>query len=42
MLLQWRYIEQIAPNINMILLPSNTPFLFDIEKLMQQSGAASR
>jgi prohibitin 2 len=42
MLLQWRYIEQIAPNINMILLPSNTPFLFDIEKLMQQAGTASR
>ncbi|MCE7949086.1 MAG: prohibitin family protein [Chloroflexi bacterium CFX4] len=37
MLLQWRYIEQIAPNISMILLPSNAPFLFDIEQLMQQA-----
>lgn len=42
MLLQWRYIEQIAPNISMILLPSNAPFLFDIEQLMQQAGAARR
>ncbi|PJF36966.1 MAG: hypothetical protein CUN49_02710 [Candidatus Thermofonsia Clade 1 bacterium] len=42
LLLQWRYIEQIAPNISMILLPSNTPFLFDIEQLIQQAGATRR
>ncbi|MBO9309605.1 MAG: prohibitin family protein [Chloroflexi bacterium] len=42
LLLQWRYIEQIAPKINMILLPSNTPFLFDIEQLMQRAGATPR
>lgn len=41
MLLQWRYIEQIAPNISMILLPSNAPFLFDIEQLMQQADRKS-
>jgi regulator of protease activity HflC (stomatin/prohibitin superfamily) len=28
-LIQWRYIETLADDIRMILLPSNSPFLFD-------------
>jgi regulator of protease activity HflC (stomatin/prohibitin superfamily) len=41
-LIQWRYVENLADNISLILLPSNSPFLFDLEQLraQAQSGAS--
>jgi regulator of protease activity HflC (stomatin/prohibitin superfamily) len=36
-LIQWRYIDELADNISMILLPSNSPFLFDLQTLMEQA-----
>ncbi len=35
-LLTFRYIEKLAPGINTVLLPSNAPFLLDIQGLLQQ------
>ena len=37
-LLQWRYIEQLSDNVQIILLPSNSPFLFDLQQLMDRRG----
>jgi len=38
LLLQWRYIESLGPNVQMMIIPSNSPFLFDLESLTAQSG----
>jgi prohibitin 2 len=38
MLLQWRYIENLSDNVQIVLLPSNSPFLFDIQSLVDQAG----
>ncbi|MCC7448291.1 MAG: prohibitin family protein [Anaerolineae bacterium] len=35
-LVQWRYIEKLAANVSLILLPSNSPFLFDLQSLLNQ------
>jgi regulator of protease activity HflC (stomatin/prohibitin superfamily) len=35
-LVQWRYIEKLAANVSLILLPSNSPFLFDLQSLTNQ------
>jgi regulator of protease activity HflC (stomatin/prohibitin superfamily) len=32
-LIQYQYIQQLADNINLALVPSNSPFLFDFESL---------
>jgi len=37
-LIQWRYIEKLAEDVRLILLPSNSPFLFDLNSIQQQSG----
>jgi regulator of protease activity HflC (stomatin/prohibitin superfamily) len=37
-LIQWRYIENLSDNVQIILLPSNSPFLFDIQSLVDQAG----
>ena len=37
-LLQWRYIENLADNIQIILIPSNSPYLFDLELIVDQAG----
>jgi regulator of protease activity HflC (stomatin/prohibitin superfamily) len=37
-LIQWRYIEQLGDNVGLIIIPSNSPFLFDMESLTQQMG----
>ncbi len=37
MLLQWRYIDELGDNVRMVIIPSNSPFLFDIETLMGQT-----
>jgi len=39
MLIQWRYIEQLGDNVQIIVIPSNSPYLFDIQALIQQAGA---
>jgi regulator of protease activity HflC (stomatin/prohibitin superfamily) len=38
-LIQWRYINQLGDQVRLIVLPSNSPFLFDIQQLMQEAGA---
>ena len=37
-LLTFRYIEKLAPSINTVLLPSNAPFIIDIQSLLQQQA----
>jgi regulator of protease activity HflC (stomatin/prohibitin superfamily) len=37
-LLQWRYIENLSDNVQIILIPSNSPFLFDLQSLVEASG----
>ena len=32
----FRYIEKLAPTINTVLLPSNPPFMIDIQSLLEQ------
>ncbi len=34
LLLQWRYVEQLGDDIRIIVIPSNSPFLFDLEALV--------
>jgi prohibitin 2 len=38
-LLQWRYIENLSDNVQIILLPSNSPFLFDLQSLIDATGS---
>jgi regulator of protease activity HflC (stomatin/prohibitin superfamily) len=40
-LLTFRYIEKLAPSINTVLLPSNAPFIIDIQSLLQQAPSAT-
>ncbi len=32
-LIQWRYVETLSDNVQIVLLPSNSPFLFDLASL---------
>jgi regulator of protease activity HflC (stomatin/prohibitin superfamily) len=32
-LLQWRYIEKLAQDVKLVLIPSNSPYLFDLQGL---------
>ncbi|MCD4684302.1 MAG: hypothetical protein K8S97_00010 [Anaerolineae bacterium] len=38
LLLQWRYIEQLGDNVEIMVIPSNSPFLFDLESLTNATG----
>lgn len=40
LLLQWRYIEELGDNVQLMIIPSNSPFLFDLQSLMAQAGTA--
>jgi regulator of protease activity HflC (stomatin/prohibitin superfamily) len=40
-LIQFRYIDELGDNVRLILLPSNSPFLFDLEQLLEQSSATT-
>ncbi len=40
-LLQYEYIRNLADNIQMILVPSNTPFLFDMQSFTGDSSGPS-
>jgi len=35
-LLQYTYIEKLAPNVTVMLLPANSPYLFDLQSLIGQ------
>jgi regulator of protease activity HflC (stomatin/prohibitin superfamily) len=37
-LLQYQYISQLGDNIQLIIIPSNSPFLFDLQSLTGQAG----
>lgn len=37
-LLQWRYINELSDQVELILIPSNSPFLFDLDQLAQQQA----
>jgi len=39
LLLQWRYIDALGDNIQLMVIPSNSPFLFDMEALINAAGA---
>lgn len=38
-LIQYRYIDELGDNIRLIIVPSNSPFLFDLQDLLAQAGA---
>jgi regulator of protease activity HflC (stomatin/prohibitin superfamily) len=40
-LLVYRYIEKLSPNIQVMLLPSGSPFIVDLQQLMGQGQAAA-
>ncbi len=40
LLLQWRYIEQLGDDVQIIVIPSNSPFLFDLESLIGATSAS--
>jgi regulator of protease activity HflC (stomatin/prohibitin superfamily) len=40
-LLQWRYIENLSDNVQLILIPSNSPYLFDLQSLVSQAGGTA-
>lgn len=40
LLLQWRYLDTLGDNVELILLPSNSPFLFDLESLIDDLGTS--
>ncbi len=41
-LIQWRYVDTLADNIEIMLLPSNSPFVFDFQSLTAgQTGTRS-
>jgi regulator of protease activity HflC (stomatin/prohibitin superfamily) len=39
-LIQWRYIDQLGDNVRIVVIPSNSPFLFDLQSLIQQTSDA--
>jgi regulator of protease activity HflC (stomatin/prohibitin superfamily) len=40
-LIQFRYIQELGDNVELIIIPSNSPFLFDTQALLNQSGASA-
>jgi regulator of protease activity HflC (stomatin/prohibitin superfamily) len=38
-LIQWQYVNTLGDNVRLIIIPSNSPFLFDMQQLMEQAGA---
>jgi regulator of protease activity HflC (stomatin/prohibitin superfamily) len=38
LLLQWRYIESLGDDVQIIIIPSNSPFLFDLQSLTDGTG----
>ncbi len=42
LLLQWRYVDELSDNVQILVIPSNSPFLFDLESLMDAAGGLSQ
>lgn len=40
-LIQFRYIQELSDNVELIIIPSNSPFLFDLEALSGQTPSFS-
>jgi regulator of protease activity HflC (stomatin/prohibitin superfamily) len=40
-LIQWQYINQLGDQVRLIIIPSNSPFLFNLQDLLAQAGAQS-
>src|SRR5262249_46104190 len=40
-LLQWRYIDKLGPDIKMVLIPSNSPYLFNLQDIQNSVGATT-
>jgi len=38
-LLTYRYIEKLAPNVQVMMLPSGAPFIISLEQLKHQAAA---
>ena len=38
-LIQWQYINQLGDQVELVIIPSNTPFLFDLQELLAETGA---
>jgi len=41
LLIQWRYIEKLAGQIRLVLIPSNSPYLIDPQNTMGQTKASN-
>ncbi|MBN1286608.1 MAG: prohibitin family protein [Anaerolineae bacterium] len=39
-LVQWRYIDQLSDNVGIIIIPSDSPFLFDLQALTEAMQSA--
>lgn len=37
-LLQWQYINELSDQVKLIIIPSNSPFLFNLQDLLAQAG----
>lgn len=37
-LIQYQYISRLGDNVRLIIVPSNTPFLFNMQELLDQAG----
>jgi regulator of protease activity HflC (stomatin/prohibitin superfamily) len=38
-LIQYEYVQQLSDNVRLVMVPSNSPFLFDLESIAQSAGA---
>lgn len=41
LLIQYLYVQNLSDNVELILIPSNSPFLFDFDSLAPQAGGGS-
>jgi regulator of protease activity HflC (stomatin/prohibitin superfamily) len=37
-LIQWQYVNQLGENVRVIIVPSNSPYLFDLESMIDAAG----
>lgn len=37
-LIQWQYVNQLSDQVKLIIVPSNSPFLFNLQDLLAQAG----
>jgi len=41
-LIEYMYIQKLASDVKLVLLPSNSPFLFDLQSLINQTKSRCR